>query len=411
MRVLFVHNYYGSGAPSGENQVFEAERALLESHGDEVATLVRNSDVLRSRGVIGLVVGAVGTPWNPLAASTVKRAVESFRPDVVHVHNTFPLLSPAIFSAIGSSAARVLTLHNYRLFCPAAIPMRGGAVCTECIDQRSVLPALRHGCYRESRLATLPLAASVSLHRRLGTWEHDVEAFISLSEFQKDRMVAAGLPRALVHVKPNFFPGNPAPIAWAERESSMVFVGRLTPEKGAMTLLAAWKAWGVDAPPLTIVGDGPQRAELEEYARAMAPGKVRFLGQVAREATLREIARARMVIVPSECFEGLPTVLIEAFAFGTPVAVSNLGPLPSLVRAGVDGVVFEPNAPQSLLESARAAWQAPGALEKLGSGARAEFEATYSEQANYAALLEIYAAAIDVSGKRRAEQGNERQAS
>jgi glycosyltransferase involved in cell wall biosynthesis len=132
---------------------------------------------------------------------------------------------------------------------------------------------------------------------------------------------------------------------------------------------------------------------------------------VAREATLREIARARMVVVPSECFEGLPTVLIEAFAFGTPVAVSNLGPLPSMVRAGVSGVVFEPNSPPSLLESVRAAWQAPGALESLGARARETFETTYAAEANYAALVEIYAAAIEVSENRRAEQGNERQAS
>jgi glycosyltransferase involved in cell wall biosynthesis len=305
----------------------------------------------------------------------------------------------------------VLTLHNYRLFCPAAIPMRAGAVCTECIDQRSVLPALRHGCYRGSRVATLPLAASVSLHRRLGTWQNDVDAFISLSGFQKDRMVAAGLPPALVHVKPNFLPGTPSPVAWAERGAHLIFAGRLTPEKGAMTLLAAWKAWGADAPPLTIVGDGPQRAELEEFARAAVPGKVRFLGQLARDATLREIARARMLIVPSECFEGLPTVLIEAFAFGTPVAVSNLGPLASLVQAGVNGVLFVPKSPPSLLESVRAAWQAPRALESLGAGAKETFDTTYAEEANYAALLDIYAAAIEVSGKRRAEQGNERQAS
>ena len=244
MKVLLVHNFYGSTAPSGEGQVFNAEKALLLSRGHEVEEFTRHSDEIRAKGFSGTIQGALATPWNPWMARALQKKVESFRPDVVHVHNTFPLISPSIFHAIGHRAARVLTLHNYRLFCPAAIPMRQGRVCTDCLDSHSAWPALQHGCYRDSRLATLPLAVSVGLHRQLGTWKNQVDAFITLSDFQRKLMTESGLPAARVHVKPNFYPGLPPVISWHERAPYVVFAGRLGAEKGLVNLLRAWRAWG-----------------------------------------------------------------------------------------------------------------------------------------------------------------------
>lgn len=192
MRVLLVHNFYRSSAPSGENQVFEMERALLERRGHQVDDFTRHSDEIVRQGARGAIKGAASTPWNPSSARKLRKRITSFNPDVVHAHNTFPLLSPAVFPA-AKGIARVLTLHNYRLFCAAAIPMREGRVCTDCLDRRSVFPALHHRCYRGSRVATVPLAASIALHRSRGTWATDVEAFIALSEFQRQRVVDAGL--------------------------------------------------------------------------------------------------------------------------------------------------------------------------------------------------------------------------
>lgn len=401
MKVLFAHNCYGSAAPSGENQVFEAERELLQQRGHVAGELVRHSDIIRAKGARGALQGALSTPWNPFAAAAIQRAVAEQKHEVVHVHNTFPLLSPSIFYGIGGMAARVLTLHNYRLFCPAAIPMRADKVCTECMDRHSVWPALRHGCYRGSRLATLPLAANVALHRRLNTWTKQVDAFIALSAFQRERMIEAGLPAELVHVKPNFYPGNPAVVPWAGRNQSVVFAGRLTAEKGGRALIRAWLMWGESAPELRIVGDGDLRGELERLA-ANSPGvPIRFLGQLPPAAAQQEIARARLLVLPSECFEGFPMVVREAFAFGTPAAVSDLGPLPSIVRKGENGVVFRPADPQSLLESVRAAWESEGYLARLASGARRSFEDLYSEEANYKMLMTIYEQAIEVSRQRK----------
>lgn len=394
MKILLVHNFYGSTAPSGENQVFESERVLLESRGHVVNTFTRHSDEIRCSGVSGMLKGALATPWNPWMTWAIRRKLESFKPDLVHVHNTFPLISPAIFHAIGRSAARVLTLHNYRLFCPAGVPMRDGQVCTVCLDTHSTWPAMRYGCYRGSRLATAPLAFSIELRRRLETWIRQVDAFIALSEFQRQRMVEAGLPVAKMHVKPNFYPGLPYLIPWSDRTPCVVFAGRLTAEKGVTTLLRAWNMWGAGAPELHLIGDGDLRAELEHQAKDLP---VRFLGQIPSALAQEQIANARLLVLPSECFEGFPMVVREAFAFGTPVAVSDIGPLPDIVRHGVSGVVFEPGNPESLLRVLRVLWDSPDMLARLSQGARHEFETKYTENANYTTLISIYQQAIQVS--------------
>lgn len=394
MKILLVHNFYGSSAPSGENQVFEAEHELLHACGHEVEVFTRHSDEIRKQGFRGTVKGAFCTPWNPWMARALKQTVDKFQPDVVHSHNTFPLISPAIFHAIGHRAARVLTLHNYRLFCPAGIPMRSGKVCTDCLDSRSAWPALKSGCYRNSRLATLPMAFSVEFHRRVGTWTRKVDAFIALSDFQKKRMAESGLPLGKVYVKPNFYPGMPPVKSWDERESYVVFAGRLSQEKGVLSLLKGWAAWGKDAPELRIVGDGELRDVLERMGAGLP---VRFLGQLSATEAQAQIAGARLQILPSEWFEGFPMVVREAFAFGTPAAVSNLGPLPSIVQHGKSGLVFEAANPDSLLNVVRDAWLTPGALERFGFGARTEFETKYTEDANYRTLMSIYEQAMQTN--------------
>ncbi|WP_394752642.1 glycosyltransferase family 4 protein [Crenothrix sp.] len=387
MKILLAHNYYGSAAPSGENQVFDAERELLHSRGHELVEFTRHSDTLRAQGAIGKLIGGALTPWNTQSYRAIATLVKEFQPDVVHVHNTFPMLSPAIFHAIGNRARRVLTLHNYRLFCPAAIPMRDGKVCTDCLDRHSVWPAIKHGCYRNSRVATLPLAASVALHRGLDTWTGKVDAFVALTEFQRERMVDGGLPAHKVFVKPNFYPGNPPVIAWAKRLPTVVFAGRLTAEKGVASLVKAWALWGTNAPELRIIGDGELRGHLENLAQGLP---IRFLGQLTSEQAQHDIAQCSLLILPSECFEGFPMVVREAFAFGTPAAVSNLGPLPSIVKHGLTGVNFEPGNPESLYQTVKATWQNPELLEQLAHNARKAFEANYTEESNYTLLMTIY---------------------
>lgn len=367
---------------------------MMERRGHEVVRFIRHSDSLSARGTLGIIQGALSTPWNPWSAAAIRREVARFKPDVVHVHNTFPLLSPAIFRSIGHSAASVLTLHNYRLFCPAAIPMRAGRVCTECLDRKSSWSALKHGCYRGSRLATAPLALSVSLHRKIKTWDRHVNAFIVLTEFQKKVMTEAGLPADRVYVKPNFYPGNPEAHVWTNRGNYVVFAGRLTKEKGIDDLIRAWIMWGESAPELRILGDGPLRKSLQQLASESTEAHITFLGQLSSADAERQIADSRLLVLPSICFETFGMVILEAFSYGTPAAVSDAGPLPTIVRDGVSGIIFEAANAASLFQKVHSAWNSPGLLERLGEGARSEFAAFYTAEANYERLMEIYSAAL-----------------
>lgn len=399
MKILLVHNFYGSSAPSGENTVYLAERELLASRGHEVLEFTRHSDEIRGEGALGILKGALSTPWNPFSAGAVRRLVERERPDVMHVHNTFPLLSPAIFAAAQRAGCpTVLTLHNYRTFCAAGIPERGGAPCTLCLSRKSVLPALSHGCYRKSRLATLPLAAMIALHRTLGTWRRHVDAFIALTEFQKGELTAAGLPAAKVHVKPHFYADPPRPLPWEERSPRVVFVGRLGEYKGVHVLVEAWKRWGAGAPELEIIGDGPM---LQELTRAAAGSPIHFFGHLSFAQTQERIARARLLVLPSLCFEGFPMVIREAFALGVPVAGSRIGSIPCIVTDGSNGLLFNPGDPADLLEVVRRGWEDPARLERLGELARTEFDDKYTAPINHQRLLQIYREAIAARGADR----------
>lgn len=391
LKVLLVHNHYGSEAPSGENRVFALERELLSSRGHEVLTFERYSDTIRSRGFAGLLTGAVSTPWNVSSAREVRKLLDEHKPDVVHAHNTFPLISPSIFQA-ASGRARVLTVHNFRLFCAAAIPMRAGNVCTICMDQRSIIPALKHGCYRNSRAATLPLALGIAINRRRHTWERDVEAFIALTDFQRQILVDAGLPAEKTAVKPNFFPGKPVSIPYSARPNSAVYVGRLSAEKGVADLIEAWRIWGKSAPQLRIVGDGPLRDQL--HAQCAATPNITVLGKLDHDAAIHEIANARLLVLPSRWYETFGMSIVEAYAYGTPVAVSSIGSLPALA-AQSNGIVFRPGDPENLYSSISVVWSDTKAMGRMSNSALQAFADRYSEDTNYSKLIRIYEQAIE----------------
>ena len=387
MKILMVHNYYGSGVPSGENIVFERERKMLIEHGHEVESFCRTSDEIRTQGLWGLINGGLSTPWNPWMARAIRIKVEAFRPDIVHVHNTFPLISPAIFWAIGKRAKKVMTLHNYQTFCAAAIPMYEERICLRCMDGHNVWSALIRRCYRKSFFATLPQTLRLQLHRKLETWVSQVDTLIMLSEYQRRIMQACGFSRVRCVVKPNYYDGNPDVTDWNARSNAIVFVGRLSVEKGVRFLIDAWARWGAQAPELRIIGDGPLRPELELAAQGLP---VHFLGRLKAPDVQREIGNAKLLVFPSIWIETFGLVILEAFAHGTPVAVSNLGPLPSIVADQLTGLIFSPASANDLLRVVRNAWGAQEHLAQMGAAARKEFELKYTETANYNALMEIY---------------------
>jgi glycosyltransferase involved in cell wall biosynthesis len=402
MKILLVHNFYGSAAPSGENTVYAAERELLRQHGHTIIEFTRHSDEIINRGIFGTIQGALATPWNPFSKQALRSVLETEKPDIMHVHNTFPLLSPSIFHATkGFHTATVLTLHNYRTFCAAGIPMHDNVSCTECLDAQSVSPALKYGCYRKNRLVTVPLAIMIALHRRVKTWERHVDGFVALSDFQKDKMVEAGLAETNVHIKPPFYVNPPSPLSWEERESKVVFVGRLGMEKGLNILIDAWKQWGREAPQLEIIGDGPERVSLQKSVKGNGiEDKISFLGQLPFLDVQRRLRLARLLVLPSLCFEGFPMTIIEAFSLGVPVAASDIGPLPNIVKNSESGILYKAGDALSLYHTMREIWDRSDRLCSLGQGARHEFDKKYTAATNYEMLMEIYRTAIEKKARK-----------
>jgi glycosyltransferase involved in cell wall biosynthesis len=320
MRVLQVHARYRE--PGGEDRVVEAEAELLRSAGHEVVQHVVENPAgnLAAAGTMAL------SAWNPLAARDVRRLAERMRPDVAHVHNTWFALSPSVVRALKQAGAPVLmTLHNYRLLCVNVLLFRDGRPCEDCVG---ALPwrGVWHRCYRDSAAASAAVAASVVTARASG-WARDVDLFLVPSEFARERLVAGGLPRAKLRVKPHFVP-DPGPRTTSPSASQMVlYVGRLSVEKGVNVLLEAWRSHAPKSLQLVVVGRGP----LEEQLRSLAGSNVQFTGHLDPDEIRRRMLQARSLVFPSLAYETFGLVAVEALAAGLPVLASEGGSVSEVV--------------------------------------------------------------------------------
>lgn len=385
MRVLLAHNFYRSTAPSGEDTVYREERALLERHGVEVIPYERQSDELDTASVVTLARSALQASWSDASARELSGLIERTRPDVAHFHNTFPLISPSAYGAcVAAGVPVVQTLHNYRLICPGAMLYRNGVPCEECVGA-SLLPALRHRCYRHSLPATASVVNMLWNNRRRGTYSSLVQRYVALTEFARERFIAGGLPADRIEVKPNAL--TTAPPVGSGQGGHAVFVGRLSAEKGVHTLIEAWKA--LPDIRLKVAGEGPMRQQLEEQARRDGVN-VEFMGRLERSRVVEVVGEASLAVVPSQWFEGFPMVVVEALACGTPVVASRLGSLAEIVREGITGRLFTPADPRALSAAVRAMFDSGEALRAMRKQAREEFETRYSAAASFQTLMEIY---------------------
>jgi glycosyltransferase involved in cell wall biosynthesis len=380
MRVLLLHSRYLSGAASGENQVVADEARLLRDAGHEVwvhaptTTAAAMVDRLRAGG---------SAVWSASAARAVARAVRRRGVDVVHVHNLFPNLSPAVLRAAASAGAAVIvTLHNYRLMCLPANLLRNGRVCELCVGR---LPwrGVVFGCYRESVLGSAAIAGSLVLHRAIGSF-NAVTRFLAVSDFVKSKYVEAGVPAERISVKPNFT----WPVSRRKGPGDyFLFVGRLSSEKGLMTLLDAWRE---RAPGMLIVaGDGPLANEL----RREAPPNVEFLGSVPHAEVPSLLASARALVVPSRCYEAAPKAIIEAFAAGVPVIASRIGGLEGIVQDGTCGVHVASDRPTAWLTATERLLD-DRESERLGEAAFRTWQGLYSPAVGLRMLEAAYRGAV-----------------
>jgi glycosyltransferase involved in cell wall biosynthesis len=384
-RILLVHERYQQAG--GEDGVFDAQVALLRGRGHEVATLeVDNDEIAPEPTAAGRLRLAVDTVWSRDGVRRVRAAVRTFRPEVMHAHNTFPLLSPAIHAAARSEGvATVQTMHNYRLICPSAVLFRDGRPCHDCVGKPIALPGIVHACYRGSRAATAAVAAMATAHRVRRTWSRDVDRIVVLAEFARRQLVRGGLPPARVSVLPNFI--APPSILADGPGSGFLFVGRLTEDKGVGTILAAWEGLPPDVT-LSVAGTGPLEGRVRDAA-ARNPA-IRYLGRLDRDGVDAELVRARALLAPSHMYENCPLTVLEAFAAGRPVIASGHGGLAELVEDGVTGRHVRRGDPADLAAVVSAVHGDPAAAIAAGGAAREAYLARYTPDHGYAGLRAVY---------------------
>ena len=379
MRVLLAHNRYAQRG--GEDAVFDQESALLRAHGHEVLEYVRdNRDIPGANGA-GLALDSL---WSRRTRAEASRLMKHFRPDVMHVHNTMPLISPSIYYAAADCKIPVIqTLHNYRLLCANAMLLRDGRVCEDCVGKRFGLPGVVNRCYRGSRLASLAIVSTVALHGAIGTWRHKVARYIALCEFARGKIVEAGLPPERVVVKSNFTRDRHDGVRLNGPRDGALYLGRLSPEKGVAVLMDAWR--GLDVP-LTVIGTGPLQAPLREAATE----RVRLLGFVSDEEVTAALRSAAVVVMPSIVYEGFPMVVAEAFSAGTPIIASRLGAMAELVEDGVTGLHFNAGDAADLAVKVCWARDHPDEMAAMGRCARQRYERLHTPEASHTRLVEIY---------------------
>ena len=382
MRVLIAHNTYQHRG--GEDMVVESEIALLRSHGNEVFEYRRDNSEITGMSKPLL---AVNTIWSSRTVDEMVRLIAEFRPDVIHAHNTLPLVSPALYWAAERAGVPVVqTLHNFRLMCLSAMFLRDGKVCEDCLGK---LPwrGVARKCYRGSATQSAVLAGMLVLHRGLGTYRNKVARYIALTDFCRRKFIEGGLEAERIVVKPNFV-GFPVPENIPRQ--GLLFVGRLSVEKGIKTLVQAVQQ--LPNPGLRVAGDGPEAHLLEGVAG------ITRLGNLTGDAVRHEMSGALALVLPSIWYENFPRTIVEAFACGLPVIASRIGALADLVRDGGTGLLFEPGNPRDLADKMAWALTHPEQMMEMGRKARVQFEAEFSAEVNYRLLMDIYAGVLAERG-------------
>ncbi len=364
---------------------------MLENAGQKIVTYRRtNWDTDGYSGLRRLSL-AKRTIWASDSRREFMELLRREKPDVVHVHNTFVMISPSIYSACREAGVPVVqTLHNYRLLCPAGTFFRDGKLCEECLHN-SLIRSVEHSCYHDSYSASAVVASMLAYHRARDTWRREISCFVALTQFARNKFMEGGLPGEKIFVKPNFV--SPDPGARTGIGDYALFAGRLSPEKGVGTILAAWKRLSVSVP-LVIIGGGPDHENLKAQAASEGLTNVEFKGHLPREETLAAINNARFVIISSEWYETFCMAIAESFACSTPVICSRLGVMQELVENNRTGMHFGPSDSEDLARKVEWGWTHPDEMRAMGIAARAEYEAKYTAEANYPQLMEIYQRAM-----------------
>lgn len=379
MKILLAHNQYQ--LHGGEYRVFRSEKELLETSHTVMPYEVSN------QAVVGMAKpeAFLRSVYSRQTIRDVNNICRQNLPDIAHIHNFFFMISPSFYYACHRNGIPVVqTLHNYRLLCPNALFFRDQHPCEDCKTRWFAWPGVVHRCYRASAAATFSVAMMQTIHRMMRTWQNQIDLYIALTPFAKLKFIEGGLPAEKIVVKPNFLPADPG-----ERTGEgdyVLFVGRLSAEKGIHTLIKAWNS--VPNPPLKIVGSGLLENEVKHFAEQAA--NVHFVGALPHAEVFMMMKNARIIVFPSECYETFGNSMLEAFACGVPVIGSRLGAMQSLIHHGENGFLFEPGNEKDLVEKVQTLWGDRTLSKQMGKNAREEYRQKYTAAVNFNQLMEIY---------------------
>jgi glycosyltransferase involved in cell wall biosynthesis len=388
MKILLIHNFYQISG--GEDSVFKNEKELLQANGVDVDTYtVHNDSINSSLSKILIIFSSV---FNVAMFFRFYKYLSESKPDIVHVHNFFPIISPSIFWVCKMKNIPVVhTLHNFRIVCPTATLMFDGKVTERSITHNSWW-AIKKAVYKNSAVGTASLAAMIEFNKRIGTWNRAVTKLIALTDFAKQKYIEAGIIEKNIIVKPNFVNDSMQPNFYKEKYA--IFVGRISEEKGIENLLKTWEE--IDYP-LIVIGDGPLREILLKNSNS----DVIYKGKLNKKQVLKLVSNAKFLIMASTWYEGLPMVLVEALSVATPCIVPRLGGMASVVKDDICGLCYQPNNVEDMRAKIQMLIDDQELAIRLSQGAYKEFMEHYTSNQNYRQLICIYKQAIqEVSGKK-----------
>lgn len=384
-RILQVHNFYQ--IPGGEDVVVRNEKRLLEEHGHKVYTYYRSNAELKEGGRLGKLCVPFTAVYSFKTVREVKKLIKEYQIDIVHVHNTLTMVSPSVFyAAFRCHVPIVQTLHNFRMLCPAGSFFRDNVICEECV-QGGLKCAVKHKCYRNSKLQSFVSAAVLKVHRVLGTYRK--VNFICLTEFNRNKLLALGdiVDAKKIFIKPNFtFAEGIEPSNVPEQEEYYLFAGRVEALKGVDIAIKAFEQ--IPDRKLYIAGTGPMMDEMQAYVKEHNIQNVKFLGYLQKEDMTEKFYHAKAVIMTSQCYEAFAMTIAEAYSYGVPVIAGRVGNMEGMVQEGVTGVKFTYNSSSDLAEKVKE-------FEKLDrvtlkENAREFYQERLRPEDNYQKLMEIY---------------------
>ncbi|MEW8308755.1 MAG: glycosyltransferase family 4 protein [Candidatus Thiodiazotropha endolucinida] len=374
-RILIVHNKYQQYG--GEDSVVEAEIKLLQENGHIIELYTRDNSEIGRLSSIKLLLDAI---WSRKSTLEIKEIISKVRPDIMHVHNTFPLISPSIYWVASKyNVPIVQTIHNFRLSCIQAMFLRDKRICEDCLAKSPWRGIIRK-CYRESLLASMSAAAILQFHRIIGTYQSKVNAYIALNNFCKNKLVEIGLPEDKIYIKPNFVSLTNKSSS-NERSGNPLFVGRLSEEKGITTLVQSIKS--LPNQMFDIVGDGPERHIFENITN------VKMFGSINQDSVYELMQKTPFLVLPSICYESMPRTLVESFGSGAPVIASDIGALAELIEHRRTGLLFKPGSSYELTRVISWALNNSKEMEEMGINAKDVYEVNYTDSINYQILIKI----------------------